>query len=177
LGRFDPGKGMLEFVEAARRTGLGPKEATFTIGGSSGPFASYEAEVRRRAASAGVSVKAPGPDGIGFLAGQDLVVMPSRYEGSPLVLLEAMGIGKAVIASDIPGVTGITGSSGPVTLVPVGDAEAIASAVSGLVREPTRASAMGRAARDLVAKRFSVGSMTEPALDFVESVVRARSGP
>ena len=34
LGRFDPGKGMLEFAEAARRTRLAPGEAAFTIGGS-----------------------------------------------------------------------------------------------------------------------------------------------
>jgi glycosyltransferase involved in cell wall biosynthesis len=171
LGRFDPGKGMLEFVEAAMRTGLAPDEATFTIGGSGGPFTSYETELRDRAAGAGfISIEEPGDDGVGYLARQDIVVLPSRYEGSPLALLEAMALGKAVIATDIPGVTGITGSPGPVTLVPVGDVAALANAIRDVVREPRRRSAEGTAARELVTERFSVESMTQAALDYVGSV-------
>jgi glycosyltransferase involved in cell wall biosynthesis len=172
LGRFDPGKGMLEFAEAAWRTGFSPEEATFTIGGSSGPFKDYEAEVRLRAAAAGVSVEEPGPEGVSFLARQDIVVIPSRYEGSPLTLLEAMALGKAVIASDIPGVTAITGAPGPATIVPVGDVEALANAVSDLVREPARTSASGLAARELVAKDFHVDRMTKSAINLVELMAR-----
>jgi glycosyltransferase involved in cell wall biosynthesis len=36
--------------------------------------------------------------------GLDVVAIPSRYEGSPLTLFEAMAVGKPIIASDIPGV-------------------------------------------------------------------------
>jgi glycosyltransferase involved in cell wall biosynthesis len=175
LGRFDPGKGMLEFVEAVRAAGFTSEQATFTIGGSSGPFASYETETRDRAAEIGVAIEEPGADGIGFLAQQDIVVMPSRYEGSPLVLLEAMALGKAVIASDIPGVTSITGSDGPAVLVPLADTDALADALRHLADDPARQLALGRAARELVADRFKLETMTERALDFLEHSVQTAS--
>jgi glycosyltransferase involved in cell wall biosynthesis len=175
LGRFDPGKGMLEFVEAVRTAGLTSKQATFTIGGSSGPFAGYEAEARYRAADAGIAIEEPGTDGTGFLARQEIVVVPSRYEGSPLALLEAMALGKAVVASDIPGVTSITGSDGPAVLVPIADTDALARALRDLVDDPLRQVSLGRAARELVADRFKLETMTERALDFLEHSVQAAS--
>lgn len=171
LGRFDPGKGMLDFIRAARTSGLTSDQATFTIGGSSGPFVGYETEVRARAASAGVAVEEPGSDGIGFLARQDVVVMPSGYEGAPLTLLEAMGLGKAVIASDIPGVTSITGRDGPAVLVTTADIEALAEALRRAVDDPAGSIVLGRAARELVANRFQLVAMTNRALDVVEQVV------
>jgi glycosyltransferase involved in cell wall biosynthesis len=173
LGRFDPGKGMLEFIKAVRTAGLTSEQATFTIGGSSGPFASYEAEARDRAAEVGIVIEEPGTDGTGFLARQDIVVVPSRYEGSPLALLEAMALGKAVVASDIPGVTSITGSDGLAVLVPLADTEALAGALRDLVDDPLRQVALGRAARELVADRFKLETMTDRALDFLEHSVRA----
>ena len=168
LGRFDPGKGMIDFIQAARTSGLTSDRATFTVGGSSGPFVSYETEVRARAASAGVAVEEPGSDGNGFLARHDVVVMPSRYEGAPLTLLEAMGLGKAVIASDIPGVTAISGRDGPAVLVPMADIEALADALRLMAEEPSRSIALGRAARELVADRFELSAMTGRALDLLE---------
>jgi glycosyltransferase involved in cell wall biosynthesis len=173
LGRFDPGKGMLEFVEGVRTAGLTPEQATFTIGGSSGPFASYEAVARDRAAEAGIAIEEPGTDGTGFLARQDVVVVPSRYEGSPLALLEAMALGKAIVASDIPGVTSITGPDGPAVLVPLADTIALADALRDLVHDPSRQLALGRAARELVADRFKLETMTDRALDFLEHAVQA----
>jgi glycosyltransferase involved in cell wall biosynthesis len=173
LGRFDPGKGMLEFVEAVRTARLSSEQATFTIGGSSGPFASYEAEARDGAADAGIAIEEPGTDGTGFLARQDIVVVPSRYEGSPLALLEAMALGKAVVASDIPGVTSITGSDGPAVLVPLADTDALADALRHLVDNPSRRVALGRAARELVADRFKLETMTNRALDLLDRATTA----
>jgi glycosyltransferase involved in cell wall biosynthesis len=171
LGRFDPGKGMLEFVEAVRTAGLTPEQAMFSIGASIGPFAGYEAEVRDRAAEVGIAIEEPGTDGTGFLTRQDIVVVPSRYEGSPLALLEAMALGKAVVASDIPGVTSITGSDGPAVLVPLADTDALANALRHLADDPSRQVALGRAARGLVADRFKLETMTDRALDFLEHSV------
>jgi glycosyltransferase involved in cell wall biosynthesis len=174
LGRFDPGKGMLEFTEAAVLSGLHPPQAVFSIGGSSGFFREYEEQVRSRAKEAGIAVEQP-REGVAFLEGQDVVVIPSRYEGSPLVLLEAMALGKAVIGTNVAGITSITGLGDRVILVPVDDASALASEIRSLATDAPRQVALGRAARTWVIDRYSLSALTERALDLAERVGDVRT--
>ena len=82
-----------------------------------------------------------------LLAGCDLFVLPSLFEGLPLSILEAMAAGKAVVATAIGGndeavVDGVTG-----LLVPPADPEALADALRTLLREPERRRRLGEAGR------------------------------
>ncbi len=89
-------------------------------------------------------------DPVPLIAAASVVAMPSRWEGLPLVLLEAMMRGRTVVASAVGGipevlVDGVNGS-----LVPAGDATALANALEHLVRQPDLALQLGRqAARDV----------------------------
>lgn len=81
-----------------------------------------------------------------LLLGAFAVVMPSRFEGNPLIALEAMQAGAALIASNIPGlppelVDGATGF-----LVPPEDAAALARALDRLAADPSSVATLGRAA-------------------------------
>ena len=98
LGRLDPQKGADVFVQAAKMLG---RPAKLLLGA---PVVSdqYGEEVVEAARAANVEVIIPADRG--FLRSVDVVVMPSRYEGHPLVMLEAMALGKPVVASAIPGV-------------------------------------------------------------------------
>jgi len=86
----------------------------------------------------------------------DLFVLPSRREGLPVALMEAMACGLPTVASRLPGSTdtliddGISGR-----LVPAGDVSAFASAIAEIVKDPTRAAAMGTAARKVILDRFA----------------------
>ncbi|MGH8262206.1 MAG: glycosyltransferase family 4 protein [Steroidobacteraceae bacterium] len=67
----------------------------------------YESELRRRIAntpamSEWVAVE-PWGNPVDVLKRHDVLLIPSRYEGVPLVMLEAMAIGVAVVATDLPG--------------------------------------------------------------------------
>ncbi|MEJ2187577.1 MAG: glycosyltransferase [Gemmatimonadota bacterium] len=72
--------------------------------------------------------------------------------GAPTTLLEAQATGLPIVATrhqDIPNVT-VDGQSA--VLVPERDAEALADAIEGLLREPDRWEAMGKAGRKFVAE-------------------------
>jgi phosphatidylinositol alpha-mannosyltransferase len=75
-------------------------------------------------------------------------------ESFGIVLLEAMAAGRPVVASDIPGYAAVARDGIDALLVPPGDAAALASVLTALLRDPARARAMGVAGRERAA-RFS----------------------
>jgi glycosyltransferase involved in cell wall biosynthesis len=158
LGRLDPRqKGQDLFLEAVRL--LNDSRAQYVIGANSGPFHDQEAAIRQLAASTGVEIEEPGGAGVEFLASLDIVVIPSRYEGSPLTLFEAMALGKPIIASRIPGIAEVLQPHGAGVLVPPRDAEALADAITSLVADPARRKALGRTALDVVRGEHDISSL------------------
>jgi glycosyltransferase involved in cell wall biosynthesis len=91
----------------------------------------------------------PAPD----LRAADVVVIPSRYDGMALVLLEAMACGAAIVATRVPG-TSALGEAGQ--LVPVEDPRSLAEAVDALLADPQRRQRLGAAARAQVAENYSL---------------------
>ena len=92
------------------------------------------------------------PDPERFLADAAVFVLPSRFEGMPNALLEAMAAGLAVIVTDAspgplevvePGVSGL--------VVPSDDPDALAAAMALLASDPERCRRMGAAARARIA--------------------------
>lgn len=77
----------------------------------------------------------------------DVLVLPSRYEGMPIVVLEAMGCGLPVIATDIPGTRELIQEGETGHLVPVEDAAALAKALARLLSDPGARLAIGARAR------------------------------
>ena len=82
-----------------------------------------------------------------LLARFDVCVFPSVEPGLPTTLLEAAALGRPIVASDVSGIHEAFTAGAEVVLVPPGDAPALADAVSGLLDDPERARALGRAAR------------------------------
>lgn len=79
------------------------------------------------------------------LADADIVVVPSRQDASPLVVLEAMSLGKPVVAFDVGGIRDQIGDAG--VLVPAGDVNAMATAITGLLSDPEERRRLGELAR------------------------------
>jgi glycosyltransferase involved in cell wall biosynthesis len=90
-------------------------------------------------------------------AQQDVFVLPTRFEGFPVALLEAMAAGLTPVVSDIPsGVPEILDDQVNGERPPVGDVAAFAAAIARLDRDRGRLEAMGARARQDVARRFDV---------------------
>jgi len=86
----------------------------------------------------------------------DVVVLSSLEEGLPMSILEAMASGKPVVATEVGGVPTVvrTGQTG--LLVPVGDSEAMATALTSLLTEPDIAEKMGCNGRKIIEKYYDL---------------------
>jgi glycosyltransferase involved in cell wall biosynthesis len=89
-----------------------------------------------------------------WLARAGLVVQPSRFEGFPNAVLEAMALGAAVISADCPaGPADLIQDGVNGRLVPVEDVSALAGAMRELLADPKLRASLGERAR-LVTQRF-----------------------
>jgi glycosyltransferase involved in cell wall biosynthesis len=80
-----------------------------------------------------------------WLAAADLVVLPSRWEGLSLAVLEALASGRPVVAADVPGL-GEMVAPGTGARVAPDDPRALAGAIADRLMDPARARAEGAAA-------------------------------
>lgn len=76
-----------------------------------------------------------------LLFGADLVALPSHREGLPLFLLEAMALGKAIVATSVGGIPEALGESG--LLVPAKDPQRLAEALQTLLNSPALRKELG----------------------------------
>lgn len=99
------------------------------------------------------------------LAQSNLVVLPTTYgEGVPKILLEAAAIGRAIIATDVPGCREIVRHGENGLLIPGHDVSALASAIADLLADPDRRAQMGRRGREIAEAEFSEGSVVKQTL-------------
>jgi len=94
-----------------------------------------------------------------LIAGCDVLVLPSLYEGLPNVVLEAMRAGKPVAATAAPGTTEVVRDEETGLLVPVRDPVALARALQKLLDDPALARRYGAAGRARVEAEFSAHAM------------------
>jgi glycosyltransferase involved in cell wall biosynthesis len=101
----------------------------------------------------------------------DVLVLSSRYEGMPNVVLEAMAAGRPVIATDVPGVRELLDDGRVGLIVPVGNPPALAEAILRLqaMREPNR-QALGRAGHERAGQHFSIEATGRAWLDLLDSI-------
>jgi glycosyltransferase involved in cell wall biosynthesis len=82
-----------------------------------------------------------------YLGSADIFVLPSYAEGRPNALLEAMAAGRAVVATEIDGVTELVSSGANGLLVPAGSVESLAAALGRLIDDASLRRSLGDAAR------------------------------
>jgi len=118
-----------------------------------------------------ITFTGPAEDVRPHLGWADVLLLTSRTEGLPGVVLEAAAAGVPTVAFDVGGVSDIvqTGTTGQ--LVPRGDESAMVAALSEMARERDRLSGMGTAAQELVLGRFTLDHAFDRYDDVFRSVV------
>ncbi|MGB8217126.1 MAG: glycosyltransferase family 4 protein [Candidatus Methanoperedens sp.] len=95
----------------------------------------------------------PHPDMPSYIAGADIAVVPSIIEASSLFMLEAMAMGKPVVASSVGGLPETLGDSG--VLVPPMRPELLAKAIIELLNDPQMRIRLGVKARRRVEEEYT----------------------
>jgi glycosyltransferase involved in cell wall biosynthesis len=158
VGRFSEEKDPHLFVDIAHR--LRERNDTGFLMIGDGPLAD---PVRRRIADRRMSdrilVRPFVEDLRPFLRRTDVLVIPSRIEGIPILLLEAFALGIPVVASRVGGVPAVIEDGVNGFLCPPGEAGAFASRIAGLLDDPEARWRMGASGREQVRSRFGIERM------------------
>ncbi|SMF26537.1 glycosyltransferase involved in cell wall biosynthesis [Cellulosimicrobium cellulans J34] len=148
VGRIEHVKGFDLLVDAFATSALRDRARLVVVGDGSAAGA-----LRRRVDAAGLTdrVELPGrldpPEVAARLAAADVVVVPSRADAAPLVVLEAWRSGRPLVATVRGGPPEIVTDGVDGVLVDPQDTTALAGAVLGLLDDPERAERIGAAGR------------------------------
>jgi len=161
VGRLVPQKGFDVLLEAFAR--LDAPEVDLLIAGD-GPER-RRLEALRERLGLGARVHLLGAVDRATVAslyrGARLVACPSRWEGLPLVCLEAMASGRAVVASRVDGIPDAVGDGETGLLVPPEDPVALAGALRALLEDGARRERLGARGRALVRDELTWASVAE----------------
>ncbi len=157
VGRIDYQKAPGDFIRMAAAIRADHPGTAFVMIGD-GPL---EGEVRRLAAELDVDVTFGGyrPDASWLVAGLDVFVTTSLYEGLGRALTEALATARPVVATAVNGVPDLVEHGATGLLVPPADPEREARAVTWLLDHPAEAAEMGQQGRRRVRTSFAPRAM------------------
>jgi glycosyltransferase involved in cell wall biosynthesis len=170
-GRMTPQKGWDVLLEAGARLARQRADLAWLLVGD-GPL---RPALTRRATELGVDARFTGAraDMADLLGCADLVVLASRSEGLPFTLLEAMALGKPVVATRVGGVAEVVEDGRSGRLVPRDDPAALAAAIAAVLDAP-EAAAMGARGRARVEAEFTQERMVRSIERVYETALHAR---
>lgn len=116
------------------------------------------------------------PEARSLLPQVDVFVLPSRYEGLPYALLEAMQAGAAAVATDAVGNRDVIVDDTTGLLVPVGAPAELAAAVDRLLADAGLRSRLAAAGRHAVATDFTVTAMADAYRQLYERLAASSAG-
>jgi glycosyltransferase involved in cell wall biosynthesis len=177
IARLLRDKGVVEFVEAARRLRAEFPDARFQLLGpidEGNRSAIGRVEVDRWVADGVVEYLGTMDDVRPAIAAATAVVLPSYREGLPRSLLEGAAMARPLIAADVPGCRAVVDDGVNGYLCRVRDPSSLADAMRRLAQASmAERQAMGEAARRKVQERFSEELVTRAYLEVLAGLPQA----
>lgn len=160
VGRLNPQKNFALFLDVAAQLAPRFPDLHFLLAGD-GP---EEKMLREKAAALGIADRVTFSGYVAdtrlvYLAA-DVLLMPSRYEGLPMTLLEAMAMGLPVVASQLDGIAEVIGDGREGFLVPSDEAALFVERTAALLQDAELSSCIAQNARAKIEASFSVERMT-----------------
>lgn len=174
VGNIRPGKGHDALVEAVSvAISNNPKLAFVSIGSEKfeGDLARLRAEVESRGLNGHLRFLGPRSDALDFTGAADIYVNPSEVEGLPVAILEAMALGRPVVATNVGGVGTVVRSNETGYLVEAGDTDSLALRIVELAADREMRLALGNRAKALIEANFSLRDMVRSYERLYEEVL------
>lgn len=162
VGRQEPPKGQADLVRAFARLRTQHPDAVLLIAGRAGS-ASEELRSAIREMGVGDEVRLLGyrTDVADLVAASDLFAFPSVYEGLGSALIEAMGVGTPIVATDIPAIREVLAGGSAGRLVPPGDIPALAVALIELLGAPDERAAFALRGRERFLSTYTLDRVVD----------------
>lgn len=158
IGRLEPQKGVAELIEHSRQW-LDPLPQHDLLMVGAGPLqAQLQATAERVGVGARIHFIGWRRDVPELMQTSELVVLPSRWEGMPNVILEAMAAGKAVVTTAVEGVRELLADGAAAQSALLGDYAAFAARIVELATDGATRERLGKA-NQLRAKAFGSDAM------------------
>lgn len=172
VGRLDRQKGVGWLVASAPLWLKRLPDCDLVLVGAGPDREPLERQIRRQGAGGRIHLAGWRPDVAEILAATELLVLPSRWEGMPNVVLEAMASRLPVVASDVEGVRELLGPAARDQTVRYGDSESLAEKILALLSDDDLAPEMGRRNRERAEQQFNVDRVVADYQDLWESLAR-----
>ncbi len=178
VGNVKPEKGYEDLVEAChilRRQASGRRLFVAVAGDADDEeyLARLEAKLIHLKLVSAVKFLGYREDTVALYSAADAFVLPSRTEGLPMVLLEAMSMGLPVVASAVGGVPKVLEAPDVGVLVEPASPASLADGMKGLISNPDLCKRLGRGGAALIRKRYAVKEM---ARNYLLAFLRAVGG-
>ena len=167
-------KGAAFFLRACHRVVEAGHDIRLVIAGS-GP---EERSLRKLAASLQLSKRLTFVDGgvamAGYLEAIDIYCLPSLQQGLGVVMLEAMALGRPVIASGVGGVMSVIEDNVHGLIVPPSDSRSLGDRIIELLQDREKARRIAATGQQMVRDRFNENRMLDEVLQIYREVHEAR---
>ncbi len=177
VGRFREEKGQLFMLSAFREVAEQAPRARFLLVGGGPDSDTLAAEIARAPLAGKATLLGYQEDVRPFLAAMDVFVLPSRTEGMPNALLEALAMGVPCVSTRVGGTEELLDGGRIGRLVDYGDRDALVRALLELVRDRGERERLGEASRRRAVEHFSMAAMIERYQQTYTDVLDAATSP
>ena len=155
LAIMKPRKGLTYLIEAAQMVLARHPQTVFLLAGDGPDYPHILQQVKNAGLENRFQLLGYRSDALAILDALDLYVQPSLFEGLPRSILEAMALGKPVVATDIGGSREAVEHRKTGLLVPAKDSTALVEAIGQLVSSSSLRKSMGEAGKHCIQSRFN----------------------
>jgi len=155
VSRLEPEKGLTELVEAIPALADAAPHARVAVAGAGREEASLRARIDELGVADRIRLLGRRSDVGDLLAAADAFCLPSRHEGLPLSVLEAMRAGLPCVVTAVGGIPDVIADERSGLLVEPGDPAALSAALARVVSDEGLASRLGDAASAIVERSYA----------------------
>ena len=177
VGRLEPVKGLDVLLHALRHLRDQGETLSLAVVGHGSMREPWERLALELGLGGQVSFVGKSGDVGRHMRASRVLVLPSRNEGMPMVMLEGMALGMPVVATAVggsPELLGVPAEAG--ALAPPEDPHALAAEIRAMLADRGRQIRCGREARRRVEERYSLGSYTDTVVKIYADVAARASG-